>query len=1417
MDRKLTHARLRAGVVLSLAIAGVVSVSSVRAADIVKLDNADALQFGSAWSGGLAPGVTDVALFNDLLVNNALFSLGAAQSWGGIRVGSPASNLTINTTAALTLGNFGVDMSAATRDLTITGPVTIGGGAGIYNWNVAAGRTLTLSAPPTKLGMNSNHLGLVRFGTTGTINLTTPNISVLSNDAGNPYALYGNNDWAATNASGQVVAATYALTSASATPGQPLLGSNVDVDLDAPGGASSNGFINSMRFNDPTPRTFVISNSGTSRTLTARGILVTENSGGGIITNAGGGLTANNGFIRNNRTQTTGINRNVFPIIQNSAADFEIRAVIANGSSNVPTEVLKYGPGKLILSGPNGHSGGTTIIEGTVEVGGTVGTLAGGEVRNFSNLVLNRSAGTLILNQVISGTGVLRTQGAGVYELNGVNTYTGATQLNGGTAVLGNAASFGATSGLSFGGGALRHGTGNTNDITTLPVTINAGGATIDTNANNVTYANAMNGAGGLTKIGDGVLTLAGANGYAGTTTVNAGRVNVTGSLAGGASVGNGGTLGGSGTIAGTTTVNTSGIFSPGNSVGTLTTGSLSLNAGSILNYEFSTSPAANDLTVVTNSGGLSINGGGLNLLVADTVNPFGIAGTYNIFQYSGAIGGTGVSSLSVLNQLPGFAYSFDTSGGFVRVIVTSLGTIGTWTLDGNGSWGTSGNWSGGIPNGGGDSANFTLTTAANRTITLDGNRTLGGLTLNNAGGYTITPGSGGSLTIGNGTNNALAFAQVGSHAINANVNLASTLVLDASTGAQLTLGNPVSGAGGITKLGGGTLVLGSASNTYNGANNFSGGVVQVAGLGSLGNNAALNLSGGAVVRYAAGMTNDLSTAKTVTLGAGGGGIDTNGNNVTFNTSLPGTGGLVKAGAGTLTLAVPNAYTGATTIRGGVLSVASNDRLGDPTVAAAINLNGGELDVTTGFTLADGGTNHRPIVMGTSGGAIRVANAQTLLTSGGISGNGLLTKRGPGTLNSAISSTNTGGFKLEEGTAIQQTANAFGTGQVELAGGLYVIGATTLANNLLVSGTATVQGGSGGGLADLRNVSGPGTLTVEITSGVFDLEGDMNGLTGTISFLNNGSSAVRLFGTTNGSPNATWDIGLGTGLARRGTITTINLGAVTGQGNINAVNAATGGTTYVIGGKNIDAQFDGIVGDSLDTSTLAIIGATSVTKVGTGRQTFNGQNFYTGNTIIQAGTLQMNVNSYEPVLGGPVMQGLGLTSAGADIRGGRLVLDYNGGSSPASQVFSLLDAGFDVNFASGLLRSTTLEANRILGWVENTTAQQVTVAYVLPGDFDLSGTVNFGDLLSLARNYNLATGAVWAQGDVNYDGAVGFADLLALARNYNLALTPSEAGQLPTDFAGEFALAMSMVPEPATLSVLGVGAVAMLSRRRRRA
>lgn len=102
----------------------------------------------------------------------------------------------------------------------------------------------------------------------------------------------------------------------------------------------------------------------------------------------------------------------------------------------------------------------------------------------------------------------------------------------------------------------------------------------------------------------------------------------------------------------------------------------------------------------------------------------------------------------------------------------------------------------------------------------------------------------------------------------------------------------------------------------------------------------------------------------------------------------------------------------------------------------------------------------------------------------------------------------------------------------------------------------------------------------------------------------------------------------------------------------------------------------------------------------------------------------------------------------------------------------------------------------------------------LPGDANFNGTVEFDDLVKLAQNYGKTTGGTWATGDFTFDEKVNFDDLVTLAQNYNGSgsITDGVGGDF---FEHDWALATSLVPEPA-LAMVAAGGLAIARRRRRR-
>jgi Dockerin type I domain len=116
----------------------------------------------------------------------------------------------------------------------------------------------------------------------------------------------------------------------------------------------------------------------------------------------------------------------------------------------------------------------------------------------------------------------------------------------------------------------------------------------------------------------------------------------------------------------------------------------------------------------------------------------------------------------------------------------------------------------------------------------------------------------------------------------------------------------------------------------------------------------------------------------------------------------------------------------------------------------------------------------------------------------------------------------------------------------------------------------------------------------------------------------------------------------------------------------------------------------------------------------------------------------------------------------------------------------------------------------------------VLARYTFAGDANLSGKVDFTDLVALAQNYgsdfnaNPTTDSWWTHGDFNYDGKVNFTDLVKLAQNYGAALPADAIPGASLQFDADLAAAFAQVPEPATLGGIAILALGCTCRRRQR-
>ncbi|NKC47946.1 hypothetical protein HED54_03870 [Ochrobactrum anthropi ATCC 49188] len=195
--------------------------------------------------------------------------------------------------------------------------------------------------------------------------------------------------------------------------------------------------------------------------------------------------------------------------------------------------------GTLVLTGANTYTGGTDVLQGSLELGdgGTINEADGISVDaqgpQIATFAINKT-GTFTFGGVISGAGQFAQKGTGETILTGNNTYSGGTSITAGTLSVSNENNLGNVSGqVSIDGGTLKYSQGF---ASARAFALGAGNGTIETDdtVNDTIVDGVVSGNGGLTKSGAGTLVLAKDNTYVGDTTIAGGTLQL----------GNGGTTG---------------------------------------------------------------------------------------------------------------------------------------------------------------------------------------------------------------------------------------------------------------------------------------------------------------------------------------------------------------------------------------------------------------------------------------------------------------------------------------------------------------------------------------------------------------------------------------------------------------------------------------------------------------------------------------------------------------------------------------------------------------------------------------------------------------------------------------------------------------------------------------------------------
>ncbi|GGA15258.1 autotransporter outer membrane beta-barrel domain-containing protein [Dyella caseinilytica] len=349
-------------------------------------------------------------------------------------------------------------------------------------------------------------------------------------------------------------------------------------------------------------------------------------------------------------------------------------------------------------------------------------------------------------------------------------------------------------------------------------------------------------------------------------------------------------------------------------------------------------------------------------------------------------------------------------------------------------------------------------------------------------------------------------------------------------------------------------------------------------------------------------------------------------------------GTLNKAGNGTLTLTGNNTYSGGTTVNGGLILFQTGANLG----TGNITLDGGGLQWASGNALD---ISSRLNALG-SNGAVLDTNGNNITLASVMTGDGgQLIKQGAGTLTLTGNNTYSGVTQINAGDVV--------IGNGGTSGGISgdIINNTQLTINR--SDTATLPG----------TISGAGTL-VQAGAGTTILTGD-NTYTG--NTLVNAGGLQLGNGGTSGSIASNVSLAADTTLAVDRSDSSLLPGIVSGAGSFEQIgtgttvlagdNTYTGGTTISSGSLRLGngGTSGSVVGDIVNNGTLefnraddfsvanAISGSGGLTQLGSGTLSLEGDQTYTGTTLVQNGTLSIggSIQSDTTVASGATLSGIG--------------------------------------------------------------------------------------------------------------------------------------------------------------------------------
>ncbi|NGX51843.1 MAG: hypothetical protein KR126chlam5_00130, partial [Candidatus Anoxychlamydiales bacterium] len=720
--------------------------------------------------------------------------------------------------------------------------------------------------------------------------------------------------------------------------------------------------------------------------------------------------TSSNQSIKDLSGSGEGIDLNgwTLTINQNSIGTFSGVISDTSGAGNI----IKAGTSTLTLGGTNTYSGNTTINGGKLILNNTGDISSGASVTitspgvlaiettgvltkginqlsgagnielNENSLIITQGTGSTDYSGIISGTGGIEKAGSNNLTFNNATTahsYTGGTTVSNGSLILDSAGSsieFSSSVALTSGSSSLKITAAvGAKAIKTLSgsgsLALNGNDLTITQNSDQTLFGVIGGASSAIIKAGSSKLTLSGTNTYTGSTTINAGIIELSTA---------------SGSISSSSDVTISvGSLDIESSAGTKTIKNISGASGTTINLNdnvltINQSTIGTYSGVITGvSGGISKDASSANLTLAGVntyAGPTSITGTGGtlILNDTGSISDS--STLTIIS--PG-VFAIETSVSTpksIKTLATSNGNIELNTNPLTINQASAGIYSGVISS---PSSTGGITKAGTAKLTLNGANTYIGPTVITAGTLTLAP--------------------LGSIDSSTTVTITSPGVLEANNGGSSKNVNNLTGTGNIEFPINSTLAIPLTTSTT-----YSGNILGTASFGKIrleGNLSTLTLSGtnsfneleiGSGILSVSSDNNlpdtlldlqqgtfratDTFTTSTpfniTTAGAKAIEVLTN-KTLTLSGTITADNNVSKTGAGTLSINFSNiGNTGITTLAAGTMNIKPAARWS----ASNFNISSGANLIGTG-TLQAAVTNAGTISPGESIGTLAIVGAYT--------------------------------------------------------------------------------------------------------------------------------------------------------------------------------------------------------------------------------------------------------------------------------------------------------------------------------------------------------------------------------------------------------------------------------------------------------